>query len=379
MFILQRYLLRQFLQIFLICFVSLIGLYIVIDLFGHLDHFSSYAEQEGNLLGVIAKYYAYHSLGFFDGVSGLLAMISAMFTVAWLSRHQELTAMMAAGLSKFRVIKPLVFAAAGVSLLGVVNREFVIPRVRDELTRDTKDLGGGAARDLEASMDESTGILVGGEQVVMGERRIINPSFILLAPELASYGKQFAAANAYYVDAAAERPAGFVLKRVTTPPHIDQMSSLAIDGRPVVVTHRDAPAWLAPGDAFIATAIDFPTLAVGSRWRTYASLPELIHEVKSPTANAGADVRVAVHARGLQFLLDGTLVMLGLPVMMSRRGRNVYLSIGMCFGIATLFLLTVLACQSLGGLTLLPPALAAWLPLMIFVPLAAGLNQSLRT
>ena len=67
MYILNRYLLRQFLQIFAICFASLTGLYVVIDGFGHLDHFSSFAEKEGNLMGVIAEYYAYHSLSFFDG------------------------------------------------------------------------------------------------------------------------------------------------------------------------------------------------------------------------------------------------------------------------------------------------------------------------
>ena len=55
MFILNRYLLRQFLQVFVICFLSLTGLYIVIDAFGHLDHFSSYAEKEGNLFGVIGE------------------------------------------------------------------------------------------------------------------------------------------------------------------------------------------------------------------------------------------------------------------------------------------------------------------------------------
>src|SRR5688500_7052859 len=139
MFILNRYLLRQFLQVFAICFFSLTGLYIVIDAFGHLDHFSSHAERGGgSLLGIMASYYAYHSLPFFDGTSGILAMVSAMFTVTWLQRHQELTAIMAAGISKLRILKPLLFAAAGVSLLGVANRELVlpIPAVRDQLTRD---------------------------------------------------------------------------------------------------------------------------------------------------------------------------------------------------------------------------------------------------
>ena len=379
MLILPRYLLRQFLQIFVICFVSLIGLYIVIDAFGHLDHFSSYAEKEGNLLGVIARYYSYHTLAFFDGVSGLLAMISGMFTIGWLARHQEMTALMAAGISKVRIIKPLLLAAAGVSLLGVLNRELVIPRIRDELTRDTKDLGGGAQRDLEAQFDVDTDILLGGDKVVLGERRIVNPAFIVLSNELARYGKQLTALNAYYIDAAGERPAGFVLAGVTSPKHPAKLPSHSVDGRPVILTPRDAPEWLAADELFVASRVQFPLLAAGSRWRTYASLPELMRELRNPAANAGADVRVAIHTRLVQMAMDGTLVMLGLPVMLSRRSRNAYVSIGICMGLAMLFMITALACQSLGNVNLVRPTLAAWGPLLVFVPLAAALANSLRT
>jgi lipopolysaccharide export system permease protein len=81
----------------------------------------------------------------------------------------------------------------------------------------------------------------------------------------------------------------------------------------------------------------------------------------------------------VQFFLDFTLVMLGLPVMLSRRNRNAYVSIGLCLGVATALTVASLGCQSLGALSLLPPTLAAWLPLLGFVPLAAGLSLSLRT
>jgi lipopolysaccharide export system permease protein len=305
-------------------------------------------------------------------------MISAVFTVAWLGRHQELTAMMAAGISKFRVIKPLLAAAAAVSVIGMLNRELVIPQVRDELTRDTKDLGGGAARELEPRLDTVANILIGGEKVVLGARQIIRPNFILLAPELNRYGKQLTAANAFYVDATDAYPAGFVLSGVTAPKGIAKMSSLQVAGRLVIATGRDA-TWLKPDEVFVASQVKFPLLASGSKWRNYASISELMGELRNPSANAGNDVRVTIHSRLTQFFMDGTLVFLGLPVMLSRRSRNVFLSIGICLGIATVFMLTGLACQSLGSLNLMQPALAAWLPLMVFVPVAAALSGSLRT
>lgn len=377
MFILNRYLLRQFLQVFAICFLSLTGLYVVIDAFGHLDHFSTHAERGGgSLFAIMGSYYAYHSLAFFDGTSGILAMISAMFTVAWLQRHQELTAIMAAGISKLRILKPLLLAAAGVSLLGVANRELVIPRVRDQLTRDTKDLGGDAARDLEARLDRSD-ILIGGDKIVLAERKIIGPAFVM-PRELSALGKQLTAAEATYLDAADNHPAGFVLSGVTSPSSLDQIASLVVENRTIVYAPRDAP-WLAPDELFVASDLPFPLLASGSNWRRYASMGELINELNNPTTDLGADVRVAVHTRMVQPLMDGTLLMLGLPLMLSRRNRNVFLSISICLGVATAFTLVALSCQSLGGLSVMRPSLAAWLPLMMFVPIAAAMSHSLRT
>ncbi len=90
-------------------------------------------------------------------------------------------------------------------------------------------------------------------------------------------------------------------------------------------------------------------------------------------------MRVAVHSRMVQPLMDGTLLMLGLPLMLSRRNRNVFFSISICLGVATAFTLLSLCCQSLGGMSVLRPSLAAWLPLLIFVPVAAAMSHTLRT
>jgi len=375
--LLDRYLLRQFVQIFVICFLSLMGLYLVIDLFGHLDSFSAEAQRSGSLLQVIAEYYSYQSIGFFDRTSGILAMISAMFTVTWLQRHQEMTAMLAAGISKFRIIRPLIVAAVVVSLLGAASREWVIPKIRDQLTRSTKDLGGTEARNLEARFDRQTDILIDGEKTVALERQILKPMFIL-PPALADYGKQLSAKEAYFLDATDLHPAGYLMFEVTSPSRIDQRKSLWLANQKVVSTSRDAQ-WLEPGQVFVVSQLSFQLLANGSTWRNYASTQELIAELSSPSTELGADVRVAVHTRVVQPVIDTTLLMLGLPLMFSRRQRNVFLSIGICLSVAIAFTLATIACQSLGGLSLLRPPLAAWLPIMVFLPVAVGMSHTLRT
>jgi lipopolysaccharide export system permease protein len=377
MTILDRYMLRHFMQIFLICFASLAGLYVVIDAFQHLDSFTAYAEQHGSLMGVIAEYYAYQSFDLFDRTSGIIVMIAAMFTVTWLQRHQEMTAMMAAGITKLRIVKPIVLAAVLLSVLAAANREFVIPQVRTELTRDTKDLSGSEARDLEARYDGQTDILLGGDKTLAAERKIIKPTFVL-PNTLSKYGKQLVAKEAVFLETSSDHPSGYLLKNVTVPTNIDKLKSLRQGEKAIVVTRKEA-AWLEPGEAFVVSQLPFELLANGSKWRRFSSTQEMLSELRQPSTEPGADLRVAVHCRILQPFMDSTMLMLGLPLMFSRRNRNIFLSIGICLAAALAFTAVGLACQSLGSLSLLRPTLAAWIPLLVFVPVAVAMSHTFRT
>ena len=71
----DRYLLRQFLSVFAICFCSLAGLYIVADALGNLEEFLSQAAKGGGLAATLGEYYSYRVIAFFDRTSGILALI----------------------------------------------------------------------------------------------------------------------------------------------------------------------------------------------------------------------------------------------------------------------------------------------------------------
>ena len=71
------------------------------------------AGKHGGLLAVMADYYGYRSLSFFDTHGHMLTLIAAMFTVTWIQRHNELTALEAAGMPKARIVRPVIMAALG--------------------------------------------------------------------------------------------------------------------------------------------------------------------------------------------------------------------------------------------------------------------------
>jgi lipopolysaccharide export system permease protein len=90
----------------------------------------------------------------------------------------------------------------------------------------------------------------------------------------------------------------------------------------------------------------------------------------------GPKPRVLVHSRIVQPLLDITLLFLGLPLVIAMDNRNVFRAIGLCILLVVLFLGVPMLCQYFcTDLPIISPSLAAWTPLMIFVPAAVGMSS----
>jgi lipopolysaccharide export system permease protein len=397
MLLIDRYLLRQFTQNMLIFFFSLTGLYIIIDSFNNLEEFITFAEhnralatqetvgggstaaasgdQRGNLFAIMAAYYYPRAISFFDRTSGILTLIAAMFTVTWIQRHNELTALQAAGVAKFRVLRPVVVAVLAIAALAAVNRELVIPRYKYELSHNAQNLGGAEGKDLTPRYDNKTDILIRGQHLFAHQQRIHNPTFLLPAT-LDEYGNKLAAEDAYYKPASETLPSGYLFVKLSSL-NLDRKPSLKLGDRTVVYTPLNMPG-LRPGECFVASDVTFEQLEDGGSWRQYSSTFELVKGLRNPSLDFGADVRVAIHARFVQPLLDVTLLFLGLPLILAQENRNVFRAIGLCLVLVLAFMLVVIACNYLGTAYVVNPALAAWLPLMIFVPCAVGLSDPLR-
>lgn len=375
--IIDRYLLRQFLWTFVICYVSLTGLYIVLDAFTNLEEFLRYAHKGGGLLAMMGSHYSYRGIWFFDKFAGLLTLIAAMFTVTWIQRHNEMTALMSAGVSRVRVVAPVIGAAVAIAILAAANRELVIPRFREQLTRRPKDLVGEVAQKLHSQNDNRTGILFRGEATFADRKRIEKPDFLLPA-SLSDYGRLLVAENAFYKPPEKDRPGGYLFDKVEKPKHLDTQPSLALDGEPVLITPRDAPDWLRPDQCFVVSDVRFEQLTNAEAWRQYSSTPDLIAGLHNPSLGYRAEARVAVHSRLVQPFLDVTLLFLGLPLVLRRGDRNVFIAIGIAAVVVAVFMLVVMASHYLGSASSLSPAFAAWAPLMLFVPVAVGMSEWIR-
>jgi lipopolysaccharide export system permease protein len=259
----------------------------------------------------------------------------------------------------------------------MANRELIMPRFRDELARRPQDLIGDEAQSLDPRYDNQTDVLINGKCTYAENNRIELPDFRMLPPSLRQYGRQVQAENAFYLPPQGDRPGGYLFDKVREPKHLDTRPSLFSAGRAVLITPHDRPDWLKTDQCFIASNLDFEQLTGGLGFKNFSSTAQLISGLGNSSVGFGADVRVKVHARIVQPFLDITLLFLGLPLVVRRESHNVFLAIGMCMGITTIFLVTVISLQHLGSSSIINPALAAWMPLLIFIPPAVSLSHSM--
>ena len=124
---LDRYVIRSFLWSAVMLFVAIMALRVVVDLFFNIDEFVEQERTFGELVAHLGTYYGYHSLVYFAELGGLIIVIAAAYTIARMNHTNELTAMLASGVSLHRVILPMIVAAMGMGALVVLDRELLIP------------------------------------------------------------------------------------------------------------------------------------------------------------------------------------------------------------------------------------------------------------
>lgn len=366
----DRYLLFLYARVLTICFTSMAGLLIVVLFFTNLDEFLRFAEKTNRaLLIVVAEYYGPFLLTFFDRLSGLLALLALLFVVAWLNKTNEFTALLAAGITKRRVVRPLLIASAVVILSAAAVREFSIPKYQDQLDRNPQDLTGELPRQMKPTFEHDAVALFQGNHLLPVNFQIVSPFLnIQGGPLLQTFGSKVQAASALYQSPTQSRPGGYLFQEVSSPTNIDLLSSvMAIDGKPLLLTSKDTN-WIDPGNCFLVSKTEYEMLRGGSAWKQFAATSELVQHLKGET-RSGNDLRVQIHGRILRPLIDWTVILLGVPILLTRPDRHMFWVAGACLFIVAGFTAVVLAMSALGTAgSFISPTLATWLPILVFLP-----------
>ncbi|MFL5329474.1 MAG: LptF/LptG family permease [Gemmataceae bacterium] len=363
--ILDRLLLMAFLKAYLICLVSLLSLYIVIDLFTNLEDFAQHVNGLMPVLQNITKYYGYKVVQIFDRLCEAIVLLAATFTVAWIQRNNELLPLLSAGVSTRRIVFPVLFGACLLIGLGALNQELVIPQVADALLTDRDDPYGEKTQVVSGGYTAS-GIHVEGIEAKRNGH-VVKPFFVTVPETLGDGLLHLTAKEARYISPTELEPQGGGWMLTGVQPAI-------IERLPEGLELID------PGKYFLRTNdVDFDVLTRSRQWFTFASTKKLSELLNRSDARRLAAIAVQFHMRWTRPVLGVLLVLLGLSVILRDQNRNVFIGTGLCLGTCALFFAAIFACKHLGDNEYLAPALAAWLPVLIFGPVTLASFDAIHT
>jgi lipopolysaccharide export system permease protein len=165
--LIDRYVLSAFLRVLAWSLLSFVAVFLLVDLFDHIDNFL----DDNATVWEVARYYFYQLPLMVDLCLPVGMLLASLFTIGSLSKNNEYSALLSAGVSLTRLSRALIVLGLLISVGSLVFREYVVPpanRRQEEVRK--YDIEGKIRQDLQGKRN-FTYIGQGGEVYVIAAFR----------------------------------------------------------------------------------------------------------------------------------------------------------------------------------------------------------------
>lgn len=121
--LIDRHILWEWLKIFAMALIAMIGMLLISAVYNNLQDMLEWSVPTLTC----TEFFAMIALGFLPVVIPVSLLVSLLFALGHLHKNQELTAMRAAGLGIFRITRPLWIAGAALSFLMLLLNASLVP------------------------------------------------------------------------------------------------------------------------------------------------------------------------------------------------------------------------------------------------------------
>jgi lipopolysaccharide export LptBFGC system permease protein LptF len=363
--ILDRYILRSFLSAYLTLLAVGIGLYVLGDALVNIDEFAGdRSVGTGEMLAAMADYYGHNLPLYFSQLSGPVMAIAAAFTLGVMLRNNEQTILVSCGTPLIpRVIVPILLGSVGLVAAWVANRELLIPAWAHKMARTHDDVLGRRVAGVDCARDDNRTILTALRQYpaagALQRVYIVEP------------GPKGAARSLVVADAAEWTPERHTwkLQRGYRLAMDDPLGGSGVGDGIRRETVEEYPFMLSPQELQLRTA---------SQWAELLSLRELGELLRSRNLPNRSLIAMSMHVRLTTPLVQWLLLLLAIPFFLSRERQHVLSAGGRALLVSGAFFLLSFVAQSVVKDDSLA-AFTAWLPVLIFGPVAVLLLANVRT
>ena len=363
--ILDRYIVVRVLVNFIILFLLLYLFAATIDVILNLERFDEVArarlsEDAGLLRRIVTSLllaFNFHGPQFFQFYAylhGLVAIGAVGFTLSQMSRHRELVAMLAAGRSLFRASAPIIGVVFVLGLLQVVNQELVLPRLAPLLLRGHDQIGmeGTSAFPVPFTTDSQQRLLQSPAFDPTLET-LATPS-IIVRDERGRTVERIRAASASWN----ETQGAWMLEKGTVVRIRHGASDSTTASRPEPVDRYETD--LSP---------DLLTVRRFGQYTGMLSSWQIGSLLESPDVEEADTLRRSRYARWATILVNILVMLIALPFFMHREPTNLLARSLLC-AVVVVPLYLVVATFMLVPLPGISPALGAFLPVIVLLPVS---------
>ena len=349
---LDRYIINKFIGTYIYSIVLIISIAIVFDINENLAKFSTYGAP---LKAIVFDYYANFVPYFSNLFSPLFVFIAVIFFTSKLAGNSEIIAMLAAGVSFKRLLRPYMISAALIAVVNFCLGAYVIPK------------GTIVRQDFEAKYKNS--------------KRTTSATNVqlMVGPGIIAYMQQY--------DDRTKMAFGFSLDKFENKKLVSHMtaSSLRYDSISDTRYHWKAQNWkirtlkglkeeITSGATLDTLIMMEPMDLVFSKGQQETlTSPELRHYISKQIDRGSGNVvqyEVEYHKRIATSFASFILTIIGVSLSSRKRkgGMGLYLGIGLALSFTYILLQTISATFAINADT--PPMLAAWIPNLLYVFIA---------
>jgi len=360
----DRYILKAFLVNYLIALAVMVGLYVVLDLFLNLDEFTGIqSDTRVQTVFKIVDFYSYNLLLYFAQLAGAILIIAACFTFGRFLRTNELTALLASGTSMYRVATPVLLAALALNGLWLIDQEYLIPRFAHKLARKHSDIEGRNSFAVWFQPDQGNALV--SAMMFHPRAREIRGLIVIRRDARGRLTEVIRADQARWDP---ERQVwhlvnGSEMKLAVGSP---QEAEAELGSYPVHEYASD----LTPKELQLQQA---------TQWTSFLSLAELDRLRERFAQTGGGEFVKVKHQRLTTIFMNMILLCLGIPFFLNRERPSVLVVGGRCLAVCASAYVFAFLCQNVTLTGFVNPALPAWLPIIVFSPIAVILMDGIKT
>jgi lipopolysaccharide export system permease protein len=314
----------------------------------------------------ICNYYGYNLFLYFVQLSGAITLFAGAVTLAQMQRANEMTAVLSSGVSLFRVAAPVVISGLFVSVLWGIDQEIILPRIAAKLARRPDDVEGKRVYGVWFMPDRNN-TLVSAIQFQPQQKDLYR--MVVFRRDENHLVRDIISADRgiWMPEERAWRLERGILFRTSGAGQAwdegDRLERIIVDRYPI-----EGESDLSP---------EVIQLRQAAYWQQFLSLRQL-RELKSKNLVNESQIAPILHGRVTQPVGNMVLLLLGIPFFLNREPTSVLKAGAKCLvACGTCFILAFITQNIVQSDRM--PALPAWLPIMVFGPVAAIFLDRVKT